>query len=183
MKKITIGISGGIASYKIASLISYLKKFDIDVHVIMTKHATSFITPLTLEVLSKNKVLVDEFKEANDEYIPHIEFAQNTDLLVIAPATANIIGKIACGIADDLLSSTVLASNRKVLIVPAMNTVMYKNSIVQNNINILINNGYRVMEPISKNLACGVEGLGALPNIKDISDEINKIINFEEEKL
>lgn len=182
MKKITIGISGGIASYKIASLVSYLKKFDIDIHVIMTKHATNFITPLTLEVLSKNKVLIDEFKESNDEYIPHIEFAQNTDLLVIAPATANIIGKIAHGIADDLLSSTVLATNKPVLIVPAMNTVMYKNQIVQNNINTLVNNGYKVMEPISKKLACGEEGVGALPDIRDISDEINKIINFKEEK-
>ncbi len=182
MKKITFCISGGIACYKIVSLISYLKNFDIDIHVIMTRHATNFITPLTLEVLSKNKVLVDEFKESNDEYIPHIEFAQNTDLLVLAPATANIIGKVAHGIADDLLSSTILASNRNVLIVPAMNTVMYENPIVQNNINILVKNGYKVMKPIRKKLACGFEGLGALPDIKDIFAEINKIINFEEEK-
>lgn len=182
MKRITFCVSGGIASYKIASIISYLKHFDIDIQVIMSKHATEFITPLTLEVLSKNKVLIDEFEESNNEYIPHIEFSQNTDLLVVIPATANIIGKIAHGIADDLLSSTVLASNKKVLIVPAMNTIMYKNSIVQNNINILINNGYEVMKPISKKLACGYEGLGALPDIKDISNKINEIINFEEEK-
>lgn len=181
MKKITIGISGGIASYKIASLISYLKKFDVDIHVIMTKHATNFITLLTLEVLSKNKVLVDEFEESNYEYITHIEFAQNTDLLVIAPATANIIGKIAHGIADDLLSSTILASNKKVLIVPAMNTVMYNNPVVQKNIKILGDNGYKIMKPISKKLACGVDGLGALPDIKDIANAINEIIKFKED--
>lgn len=183
MKKITFCISGGIASYKIISLISYLKRFNINIQVIMTKHATNFVTPLSLEVLSKNKVLVDEFEEPNYEYIPHIEFAQNTDLLIIAPATANIIGKVAHGIADDLVTSTVLASNKPVLVVPAMNTVMYNNPIVQNNINILLENGYKVMKPISKKLACGEEGLGALPDTKDIAEEINKIINFKEEKI
>lgn len=181
MKKITIGISGGIAAYKVASLISYLKKFDTEVHVIMTENATKFITPTTLETLSKNKVLVDEFPTDLSEYIPHIEFSQNTDLFVVVPATANIIGKIANGIADDLLSSSIIACNKPVLIVPAMNTHMYENKIVQDNLKKLKKYNYEILEPISKKLACGVTGIGALPDIKDISNKINELINFKEE--
>lgn len=182
MKKITIGISGGIAAYKVASLVSYLKKFNVDIQVIMTKNATKFITPLTLETLSKNKVLIDEFDEEMAECIPHIEYSQNTDLLVVVPATANIIGKIANGIADDLLSSSVIACNKEVLIVPAMNTHMYENKIVQENLKKLKKYHYHILEPQVKTLACGSTGIGALPEIKDIADKINELINFKEEK-
>lgn len=182
MKKITIGISGGIAAYKVASLVSYLKKFDTDVHVIMTKNATKFITPTTLETLSKNKVLVDEFSYDLNEFIPHIELSQNTDLFVVVPATANIIGKIANGIADDLLSSCIIACNKPVLIVPAMNTYMYQNKIVQDNIKKLKKYHYEILEPIVKELACGVTGIGALPDIKDISNKINELVNYKEEE-
>ncbi len=182
MKKITIGVSGGIAAYKVASLVSYLKKFDIDIHIIMTNNATKFITPTTLETLSKNKVIIDEFQCDLNEFIPHIEFSQNTDLFVVVPATANIIGKIANGIADDLLSSSIIACNQKVLIIPAMNTHMYENKIVQDNLAKLKKYGYEILEPISKNLACGVTGIGALPDIKDITSKINELINFKEEE-
>lgn len=181
MKKITIGISGGIAAYKVASLVSYLKKYDTDVHIIMTKNATNFITPTTLETLSKNKVLVDEFTCDIFEHIPHIELSQNTDLFVVVPATANIIGKIANGIADDLLSSSIIACNKQVLIVPAMNTHMYENKIVQDNLKKLKDYNYEILEPVSKELACGVTGIGALPDIKDISNKINELIKFKED--
>lgn len=181
MKKITIGISGGIAAYKVASLVSYLKKFDVEIHVIMTNNATKFITPLTLETLSKNKVLVDEFDYDLSRFIPHIELSQNTDLFVVVPATANIIGKIANGIADDLLSSSIVACNKKVLIIPAMNTHMYENKIVQDNLKKLKKYNYEILEPISKQLACGEIGKGALPDIKDIANKINELINFKEE--
>ena len=182
MKKITIGISGGIAAYKVASLISYLKKYDIEINVIMTNNATKFITPTTIETLSKNKVYLDEFTSDLNEFIPHIELSQNTDLFVVVPATANIIGKIACGIADDLLSSSIIACNRPILIVPAMNTHMYENKILKRNIKILKDYGYNILEPISKNLACGVKGIGALPDIIDIANKINELINFKEEE-
>ncbi len=182
MKKITIGVSGGIAAYKVASLISYLKKFDIDIRVIMTKNATNFITPLTLETLSKNKVLIDEFEENMDNGIPHIEYSQNTDLFIIVPATANIIGKIANGIADDLLTSSVIACNKQVLIIPAMNTYMYENQILKDNLKKLKKYHYHILEPQVKTLACGLKGMGALPDIKDIADKINKLINYKEER-
>lgn len=179
-KKITIGICGGIASYKIASLVSMLKKQkNIDIQVIMTKNATNFITPLTFETLSKNKVVVDMFEENNYDYVGHIEYSQNTDILVIAPATANILGKVANGIADDMLSSTIIASTKPVLFIPAMNEHMYLNKIVQNNIKKLKEYGYLFLEPDSGMLACGVEGIGKLPDTKSIFDTIQKILKEE----
>lgn len=179
--KITIGVCGGISAYKVASIVSALKKNEnIEIQVIMTKNATNFITPLTLETLSKNKVVIDMFEENNYEYVGHIEYAQNTDLLVIVPASANIIGKIANGIADDMLTSTVIASNKPVLFVPAMNSKMYLNKIVQNNIEKLKNYGYLFLNPESGMLACGDEGIGKLPNTKKIVEEIYKILKEEE---
>ena len=139
--KITIGVTGSISAYKSASLVSALSK-EHEVNVIMTKNATNFITPLTLETLSKNKVMIDEFENSNPKFVEHIEYGQNVDLLVIVPATANIIGKIANGIADDLLSSTVLAATCDVLICPAMNEKMYLNKIVQDNIKKLKSYNY-----------------------------------------
>lgn len=173
--KITIGVTGSISAYKSTSIISALSK-EHEVHVIMTKNATEFITPLTLATLSKNKVMTDEFKEINPEKVEHIEYGQNTDLIVIVPATANIIGKIANGIADDLLSSTVIASNKPVLICPAMNTVMYENKIVQENIKKLKSYDYIILEPSEGMLACGTSGKGKLPDTKTILDKINEIL-------
>lgn len=180
MKKITICVCGGIAAYKIASLVSALSKYNLDIQVIMTKNATEFITPLTLETLSKNKVVVDMFNESNAEYVGHIEYGQNTDLLVIAPATANIIGKTANGIADDMVSSTIIAATAPVLYVPAMNVKMYENKIVQNNIKKLKECGYYFLEPDTGMLACGYEGKGKLPKIETIIDKINDFIKFKE---
>lgn len=175
--KITIGVCGGISAYKVASVISALKKNEnIEIQVIMTKNATKFITPLTLEVLSKNKVVIDMFEEDNSDYVGHIEYAQNTDLVVIVPASANVIGKVANGIADDMLTSTIIASNKPILFVPAMNSYMYLNKIVQNNIEKLKDYGYLFLEPESGMLACGDEGIGKLPNTKKIVDEILSIL-------
>ena len=180
MKKITICVCGGIAAYKIASLVSALSKYNLDIQIIMTKNATEFITPLTLETLSKNKVVVDMFNESNAEYVGHIEYGQNTDLLVIAPATANIIGKTANGIADDMVSSTIIAATAPVLYVPAMNVKMYENKIVQNNIKKLKEYGYYFLEPDTGMLACGYEGKGKLPKTETIIDKINDFIKFKE---
>lgn len=181
MKKITIGVCGGIAAYKAASLISALKKYDLDIKVIMTKSATQFITPLTLETLSKNKVVTDMFEESNADFVGHIEYGQNTDLLVIVPATANVIGKSANGIADDMLTSTIIASTAPTLFIPAMNVHMYENKIVQDNIKKLKDYGYYFLEPDSGLLACGYEGKGKLPGTKTIMDEINRFLHFKEE--
>lgn len=173
--KITIGVTGSIAAYKSANIVSALSK-EHEVNVIMTKNATNFITPLTLETLSKNKVMIDEFENSNSKFVEHIEYGQNVDLLVIVPATANIIGKIANGVADDLLSSTVLAATCDVLICPAMNEKMYLNKIVQDNIKKLKSYNYIILEPIKGSLACGTTGIGKLPDTKTIINKINKVL-------
>lgn len=178
MKKLTICITGGISAYKTASLVSALKKYDTDVKVLMTKNATQFITPLTLETLSKNTVAIDMFEESNADYVGHIEYSQNTDLIVVVPATANIIGKAANGIADDLVSSTIIAATAPILFVPAMNVHMYENKIVQNNMEKLKSFGYHFLEPESGLLACGDVGKGKLPGTKTIIDEIKKFIDL-----
>lgn len=178
-KNIVIGITGGIASYKICGLITHLVNEGARVKVIMTKNATDFINPLTFEVLSKNKVAVDMFVEENCNYIGHIEYGQHADIIVIAPATANIIGKISSGIADDMLSSTIVASTKPVLFVPAMNEYMYLNRIVQNNIEKLKSYGYLFLKPEVGTLACGTSGIGKLPNTKIIFDKIKKILSKE----
>lgn len=175
-KKIVVGISGGIASYKSASLVSALKKEGAFVQVIMTKNATQFITPLTLQTLSKNKVVVDMFEEDNAEYVGHIHFGQECDLLVIVPATANIIGKAANGIADDMLSSTIIAATVPILFVPSMNEFMYTNPIVQENIKKLSKFGMKFIIPDTGMLACGVSGKGKLPKTENIVNEIKKIL-------
>lgn len=178
-KKIVIGVSGGIACYKVCSLISLLKKEGAIVKVIMTNNATKFITPLTLETLSKNKVVIDMFSEDNFNYVGHIEYGQNVDLIVVVPATANILGKVANGIADDMLSSTIIASSKPVLFIPAMNEHMYLNKIVQNNIKKLKEYNYLFLEPESGVLACGVKGVGRLPNTKSMFTKINEILKEE----
>ena len=173
--KITICVCGGISAYKSASIISALKKYkDIDIKVIMTKNATEFITPLTLETLSKNTVAIDMFSESNADYVGHIEYAQHTDLILVVPATANIIGKTANGIADDMVTSTIIAATAPVIFVPAMNEKMYLNKIVQANISKLKSYDYIFIEPEQGLLACGDVGIGKLPQTKTIIEEVLK---------
>lgn len=175
-KTVGIGITGGIAAYKIADLVSRLKKEDIDVIVIMTEAATKFITPLTFKTLSDREVLVDLWDDSKEWKVQHVGAAEQLDLLVIAPATANFIAKVAHGLADDLLSTMVLANTAPLLLVPAMNHNMYKNQAVQDNIKKIIDYGYKVMEPDSGVLACGVTGQGRLPEIDQIHAEIKKLL-------
>lgn len=176
-KTIGVGITGGIASYKIADLVSKLKKDGLDVIVMMTKGAEQFISPLTFKTLSGREVATDLWSESLEYKVQHIGIAEQLDLLVIAPATANFIAKMAHGIADDLLSTVAVANTAPVLVVPAMNTNMYKNPIVQDNLHKLQAYGCSVMEPASGQLACGVEGKGRLPEIDDIYCEIIKLLN------
>ncbi|MGL5634872.1 MAG: bifunctional phosphopantothenoylcysteine decarboxylase/phosphopantothenate--cysteine ligase CoaBC [Sarcina sp.] len=167
-KCVVIGVSGGIAVYKALDIVSRLKKHDIDVRVIMTKSAMEFVTPLSFQSLSQNMVVTDMFAEPKAWEIQHISLAQKADLMLIAPATANIIGKVANGIADDMLSTTIMASTAKVVFAPAMNTNMYENVIVQNNISKLKSFGYDFIEPASGRLACGDIGKGKLADTEDI---------------
>lgn len=173
MKKcVVIGVTGGIAVYKALDIISALKKKDIDVRVIMTESATKFVNPITFQSLSNNAVAVDTFQEIKVHEIQHISLAQRADLMLIAPATANIIGKVANGIADDMLSTTIMATRAKVVFAPAMNTNMYTNPIVQENIAKLKKLGYEFIEPASGRLACGDEGKGKLAPASDIVEKV-----------
>lgn len=171
---IVLGVTGSISAYKAADIVNRLTKDGHEVNVILTDGGSRFITPLTLQTLSKRKVHTDAFEEGIPEEVKHITLADNADVVLIAPATANIIGKIASGIADDLLSSVILAvsSRAPVYIAPAMNTNMYENVIVQDNIDKLRSLGYRFIEPKESMLACGIIGRGALADV----DEIVKII-------
>ncbi len=182
-KTVGIGVTGGIAAYKIAELVSKLKKDDIDVIVIMTEAATEFITPLTFKTLSGREVLVDLWDDSREWKVQHIGAAEQLDLLVIAPATANFIAKIAHGLADNLLSTIVLANTSPLLVVPAMNHNMYKNQVVQDNIKKIRDYGYMVMEPDSGVLACGVTGQGRLPEIDQIYAEIKKLLYPKQDLL
>ena len=161
-KNIVIGITGGIACYKACEVISYLVREGANVDVIMTRNATEFITSLTLETLSKNKVTVDMFEKKEHIEVEHISLARKADLILIVPATANIIGKVANGIADDMLSTTIMATTAKVIFAPAMNNQMYNNKIVQNNIKTLKKYGYYFINPTEGNLACGYKAVGKL---------------------
>lgn len=172
--KITVGICGGIAVYKVASLVSYLSK-ENDVKCIMTKHATQFVAPLTFKTLSKRNVITDMFESNEEGFVEHIEYAQKCDALIVAPATADIIGKVANGIADDMLSSTIIACDKPVIFVPAMNTKMYTNKIVQDNIKKLKEYGYYFIEPDVGHLACDADGIGKYPDNKKIINFIEKL--------
>ncbi|MCT4584879.1 MAG: bifunctional phosphopantothenoylcysteine decarboxylase/phosphopantothenate--cysteine ligase CoaBC [Peptostreptococcaceae bacterium] len=175
-KNIVLGVTGGIAVYKACDLVSRLKKLNANVDVIMTKAATEFVNPLTFQTLSQNLVNLDMFEKPVKWDIEHISLAQKADLLLIAPATANIIGKIANGICDDLLTTTVMASEAKTLIVPAMNTKMYENKINQANISKLKEYGYDFMEPVTGFLACKDVGKGKFPDPIDIVENIVEIL-------
>lgn len=171
-KKIVIGITGGIAAYKAAEVVSSLVKKGAQVKVIMTAHAMEFIKPLTLETLSGNPVYYDMFSRPGAWEIDHISLAKWADLLVVVPATANILGKVAHGIADDLLSTTIMATRAQVIFAPAMNTNMYTNPIVQENISFLKRKGYMFIPPAAGRLACGDYGEGKLADIQDILETI-----------
>lgn len=162
-KTVVLGVTGGIAAYKAADIASRLRKLDINVHVIMTKNATEIITPLTMQSISQNYVVSDMFEEPKSWDVEHIALAKKADLFLIAPCTANVIGKIFAGIADDMLTTTVMATKAPVLIAPAMNTGMYTNPIVQRNIEELKKLGYMFIEPDSGRLACGDIGAGKFP--------------------
>ena len=171
-KNIVLGVSGGIAAYKACELVSRLKKLNAAVHVIMTDSASEFVTPLTFQALSLNQVNVDMFESPNYWEIEHISLAKLADVLVIAPATANIIGKLAGGIGDDMLSTTVMATKAKVIIAPAMNTNMYDNPVVQKNIQHLKELGYSFVEPEEGRLACGDVGRGKMADPAIIQEAI-----------
>ena len=162
-KTVLLGVTGSIAAYKTASLASALKKLHADVHVLMTQNAVNFINPITFETLTGNKCLVDTF-DRNFEYsVEHVSLAKKADVVMIAPASANVIGKIAHGIADDMLTTTVMACRCRKIVAPAMNTNMFENPIVQDNMKILENYGYEVISPAVGYLACGDTGAGKMP--------------------
>ncbi len=175
-KTVLIGVSGGIAVYKAVEVVNQLKKNGHNVEVIMTKAAQEFVTPLTFKTMSHNPVVTDMFDPVREWDTKHIDLAKAADVFAIVPATANIIGKIANGIADDMLSTTVMAARSKVLIFPAMNTFMYENSIVQENISKLIKHGYEVYGTASGALACGDIGSGKLLDWREIVTEIEKFL-------
>ncbi len=174
-KKIVIGVCGSIAAYKVALLIRQLQDKNWDIKVIMTESATRFITPLTLETLSKNQVYIDMFKKDSAWEISHISLNEFGQILLVMPATANIIGKIASGIADDLLSSTVMAFSGRVIFVPAMNTKMWENPIVQENVEKLKKFGYGFIGPEKGKLSNGTIGAGRLSDIEKIIKVLEKI--------
>ena len=176
---VLIGITGGIAAYKICSLVSSLRKQDYDVHVLMTKEAEEFITPLTLQTLSGNKVITDMFDTGYTPDVHHISLAEMADVFVIAPATANIIATIANGIADDMLTTTFLASECEKLIVPAMNTHMLENPITQDNLKKCAAYGMHILESGEGYLACGSTGKGRLPEAPEIEDAIKEVLHTE----
>ncbi|WP_296645216.1 bifunctional phosphopantothenoylcysteine decarboxylase/phosphopantothenate--cysteine ligase CoaBC [Romboutsia sp. 13368] len=180
-KTVVIGVSGGIAVYKTLDVISRLRKLGINVNVIMTKSATEFVTPLSFQSLSQNYVVCDMFEDPKTWDVEHISLAKRADLFLISPATANVIGKIANGIADDMLTTTVMATKSKVLIAPAMNTNMFENPIVQRNINTLKELGYNFVEPESGRLACGDTGKGKLASPETIVEEVVKLLSREQD--
>ncbi len=176
-RKIIIGITGGIAAYKAAELVRLLIKEEADVYVVMTKNAQQFITPLTFQTLSGNPVVTELFSLIDEKKIGHISLADLANLIVIIPATANIIGKIANGIADNFLSTMVMASKAPVLFVPSMNVNMWENKILQDNIQRLIKLGYEFIEPEEGELACHWYGKGRLPELVDIVEKIEDIFS------
>lgn len=180
-KTVLLGVSGGIAAYKTAGLASGLVKLGADVHVIMTQNACNFISPITFETLTANKCITDTFDRNFEFKIEHVSLAKKADLCMIAPATANIIGKLACGIADDMLTTTVLACKCPILISPAMNTRMYENPIVADNMEKLKHYGFKVIPPAGGRLACGDTGMGKMPEAEELLEYILYEITYEKD--
>lgn len=180
-KTVVLGVSGSIAAYKIATLASMLVKQHCDVHVIMTENATNFINPITFETITNNKCLVETFDRNFQFHVAHVSLAQKADVMLIAPASANIIAKLAHGIADDMLSTTALACSCPIIISPAMNTHMYENPIVQDNLKTLKKFGFMVIEPAVGILACGDIGVGKMPDENILMEYIIKEIACEKD--
>ena len=171
-KTVVLGVTGGIAAYKMANVASALRKAGADVHVIMTKNATEFITPLTFEVLTNNRCIVDTF-DRNFQYdVAHVSLAKAADLILIAPATANVIAKLSCGLADDMLTTTVLAAKCKKLVAPAMNTAMLENPVTQDNLKRLEHYGFGIIQSAVGMLACKDVGRGKLPEPEELVDRV-----------
>lgn len=180
-KTVLLGITGSIAAYKIAYLASALHKLHADVHVLMTENATNFINPITFETLTGNKCLVDTFDRNFQFQVEHVSIAKKADVVMIAPASANVIGKLANGLADDMLTTTVMAFRCQKILAPAMNTAMYENPVVQDNIRKLKNYGYEVITPASGYLACGDTGAGKMPEPETLLEYILKEAAFQKD--
>ncbi|MDO5156120.1 MAG: bifunctional phosphopantothenoylcysteine decarboxylase/phosphopantothenate--cysteine ligase CoaBC [Eubacteriales bacterium] len=180
-KTVVLGVTGSIAAYKIANLASMLVKLHADVNVVMTKNATNFINPITFETLTSNKCLIDTFDRNFQYNVEHVALAKRADLYMVAPASANVIGKIANGIADDMLTTTIMACKAKKIIAPAMNTNMFENPIVQDNLKKLESYGYEVIAPAHGYLACGDTGAGKLPSEEELLSYILKELHYEKD--
>ena len=180
-KTVLLGVTGSIAAYKIAYLASALKKRHADVHVLMTENATNFINPITFETLTGNKCLVDTFDRNFQFQVEHVSIAKKADVVMIAPASANVIGKLANGLADDMLTTTVMACRCQKILAPAMNTAMYENPVVQDNIRKLQTYGYEVITPASGYLACGDTGAGKMPEPETLLEYILKEAAFQKD--
>ena len=178
-KTIVLGVTGSIAAYKIAGLASSLVKEGCEVHVIMTHNATCFINPITFETLTGNKCLVDTFDRNFEFHVAHVSLAKKADVILVAPATANIIGKMANGIADDMLTTTVLAARCPIIVSPAMNTNMYRNSIVQENLQKLMSHGMEVIPPQVGRLACADVGEGKMPDEAVLMAYLRRAVAYE----
>ena len=182
-KTVVLGVTGSIAAYKIANLASALVKLHADVHVIMTQNATNFINPITFETLTSNKCLVDTFDRNFQYNVEHVSLAKKADVFLVAPASANVIGKIANGIADDMLTTTIMACKCKKIISPAMNTNMFENPIVQDNLKKLQHYGYEVIDPACGYLACGDTGAGKMPEPETLLAYILREIALEKDMI
>ena len=180
-KTVLLGITGSIAAYKIAYLASALHKLHADVHVLMTENATNFINPITFETLTGNKCLVDTFDRNFQFQVEHVSIAKKADVVMIAPASANVIGKLANGLADDMLTTTVMACRCQKILAPAMNSAMYENPVVQDNIRKLQTYGYEVITPASGYLACGDTGAGKMPEPETLLEYILKEAAFQKD--
>lgn len=180
-KTVLLGITGSIAAYKIAYLASALHKLHADVHVLMTENATNFINPITFETLTGNKCLVDTFDRNFQFQVEHVSIAKKADVVMIAPASANVIGKLANGLADDMLTTTVMACRCQKILAPAMNTAIYENPVVQDNIRKLQTYGYEVITPASGYLACGDTGAGKMPEPETLLEYILKEAAFQKD--
>ena len=182
-KTVLLGVTGGIAAYKMANVASCLIKMGYNVHVIMTENATNFITPITFETLTNNKCIIDTFDRNFEFKVEHIALAKQADVVLVAPATANVIGKMANGIADDMLTTTILACKCKKIIAPAMNTNMYENPIVRDNIAKLMMYGFEIIPAASGYLACGDSGKGKLPDENILIEYILRALNTKKDLI